>query len=128
VVGINPYQCELIGLAPGRACITVSTPRVSSRFFISVIPEVSDVILPVDHLDIPYYADAIIEYTVFPGSTTPKPEATWATSNQSVISIIKQDRNGCRIRAMDFGHAVLRCKLKGTDISKTIQIDVVKRV
>lgn len=117
---------ELYALAAGRVCVTVSTPRVSRKIYVTVLPRAYDVALPGESLELPINAEAEIYCSVVPMNASPMPTAVWTTSDVRVIRIIGANDFGCKIQSEGFGTATLTCRLNGTDIQRSMRIDVPK--
>lgn len=116
---------ELYAMGPGRIKVTVSTPRVSSSFFVSILPNASDVLLADEYLELPTNSIADIHCTVAPIDAHPRPEAIWISSDPSVIRISAIGNYACKVVTGREGTATLTCQLNGTNIRKsmTIQVD-----
>lgn len=125
VAAINQHG-ELYALSAGRVCVTVSTPRVSSKVYVTVNPRAYDVSLPTDLLQLPNNAEATIPFVVVPANAKPLPGATWAVSDKRVVKIVSAGRSGCKIRSVGYGEAMLMCSLDGTGIKKVMKIVVAK--
>ena len=126
VAAVNQHG-ELYGLSAGRVCVTVSTPRVSTKVYVSVLPKAYGVALPCEELELPYNAVATIPFSVVPANASPMPSASWSVTNKSVVKIISSGKSGCKIKSCGFGEAVLICTLGDTGIKKGMRIKVGKK-
>ena len=118
---------ELYGLSAGRVKVTVSTPRVSSSVYITVLPRAIDVVLPEKQLDMIVNSEADIACTVFPANASPMPIAQWSTTNTRVIKIVSASEYACKVRSVGKGEAKLVCRLQDTMIERSIDINVSTR-
>ena len=119
-------QHEIYGIAPGRVKITISTPRVSRSAYLTVLPKVTDVLLPNTELDMPLFADAYVNCCISPANASPVPTISWQSNNPRVVRVLESTGDTCKITSLSYGTAYLTCSLNGTDIRKTMRIDVVK--
>ena len=126
-VAVLNSRSTLYALSAGRVCVTVSTPRVSRRFYVSVLPSVSGLEVSTEHLDLPYGAEAMIYCQILPENASPKPTVKWICSDSSVFVIRGYASNRCHIESVSFGTATLICRLEGTGIEKQIEITTPKR-
>ncbi len=117
---------EIYGIAPGRVKVTVSAPRVSKSFYLSVLPMPKDVLLPTSSLKMPINADAYIDCVVVPTNASPMPAVSWKSSNPSVVKVVETNDYSCKVASYGIGSAVLTCTLDGMDISKSMKITVEK--
>lgn len=119
---------ELYALSAGRVCMTVSTPRVSTKVYINVPAQVCDVMLSSEGaLTVPFSSEVIIYGSPFPPDAFPLPDLEWSLEKRgNIIEIKSFDNEKCVIRSKEAGRAVLVCRLKGTNIEKRVDIIVPK--
>ena len=115
---------EIYGIAAGRVKVTVSTSRISKSFYLSVLPAAKDVLLPETSLSIPLNADAYIHCSVVPSNASPMPTVSWRSSDPRVIKVTEAKDYYCWISSIESGSATLTCMLNGTEISKSMQVEV----
>ena len=126
VASVNQHG-ELYGLSAGRVCVTVSTPRVSTKVYVNVLPRAYAVALPCEELELPYNSIATIPFAVVPANASPMPSVSWSVTNKGVVNIISSGKSGCKIKSCGFGETVLICTLGDTGIKKGIRITVGKK-
>ena len=117
-------QNEIYGIAAGRVKVTVSTSRISKSFYLSVLPAARDVLLPETDLNMPVNADAYINCSIVPCNASPMPTVSWKSSDTSVIKVTEAKGTSCKITSIEGGKATLTCTLNGTDISKSMNVEV----
>ena len=119
---------ELYALSPGRICLTVSTPRISSRVYITIPPQACDVALSTEgELKVPISSQATVYGAVVPQNANPMPTIVWEVKQtKSVIKILESNEQKCVFQTMESGRAVLVCRLKDTSIKKELGITVPK--
>ena len=117
---------ELYAISDGRVCVTVSTPRVKKKFYITVLPKAYDIVVSSEKITLPFAAEATIYGAVIPENVTPMPELTWSVSNKNVIDIKSSDSGKCCIESKNTGRAVLVCSIRDTDVRKNIEVIVPK--
>ena len=127
-VAVLSNKDELYALAPGRICLTVSTPRTSTRVYITVPTQVCDVKLSTEgELVLPFSSEATIYGVAFPPDAIPLPDLVWSVEkNPNVFKIVSSDNHKCVIRSGEPGQAVLVCSLKDTTIVKKVLVTVPK--
>ncbi len=119
-------QNEIYGIAPGRIKVTISTARISKNFYLTVLPTAKDVLLPKELLEMPVNANAHIECSIVPSNASPKPTVTWQSSNPRVLNITESEGYSCKAVSHEAGSAILKCSLDGTNIYKTMRVEVKK--
>ena len=118
---------ELYALAAGRVRITAETKRVKRNAFVSIIPEVAGLILPVDSLDLPLNAVATLGCSYYPGNASPKPVIEWVSSNPRIVSVTKRGDYGCNLTSGgQRGTVTITCKVANSAISKSFNVIVGK--
>ena len=119
---------DLYALSAGRICLTIATPRVSTKVYITVPEQACDVKLSTEgELKLPFSAEATIFGSAFPPNAVPLPDLEWSIEKGgNVISIEQSDNQKCVIRSNESGQAILVCKLKDTTILKKVTIVVPK--
>ena len=121
---------ELYGLSAGRVCLTISTPRVSAKVYVTVPAQVCDVLLSTENeLTLPFSTEATIFGTPFPPNAVPLPNLVWSVDKggTNVVSIVRSNNQQCVLRSRNPGRAVLTCRLSDTTIEKKVVVTVPKR-
>ena len=127
-VAVLTSKDELYAISAGRICLTVSTPRISSKVYVNIPAQVCDVQLSSEgELTLPFSAEATIYGAAIPPNAVPLPDLEWSLEKSSnVIDIVKADNQKCVIRSCEAGRAVLVCRLKDTTIEKKLIVTVPK--
>lgn len=117
---------QLYALASGRVCVTVSTPRVEKKFYISVPPQPTGLVVSGESVELPHPAEATVYCSVVPADVPQNTTVLWAVSNKDVIRIKGSNSKKCCVESVGEGTAFLMCKINGTDITRKIQVTVTK--
>lgn len=124
-VAVISGKNELYALSSGRVCVTVSTPRISRNFYVSVLSQANGIAVSAEEIEVPCSAEATIYCAPVPADASPAPTISWSTSS-NIIKIMKSDSSKCTVMTLNSGEAELVCKIDGTDIEKRIKITVPK--
>lgn len=127
-VAVLTNKDELYAISSGRVCLTVSTPRVSSKVYVKIPARACDVQLSSEgELTLPFSAEATIYGAAIPPNAVPLPDLMWSIERGSnAINIVRADNQKCVIRSCTAGRAVLVCRLKDTTIQKKLIVTVPK--
>ena len=117
---------QIYAVSGGRACVTVSTPRVSYRFYITVLPQANSIMVSDDEIKIVHAGRATVCAAVMPRNAFPMPQLIWRVSDPKVMCILRADQQQCTIQTNGIGTATLICSTASGDIHKEIQVKVTK--
>ena len=116
---------ELYALSAGRVKVTAETKNVKRSAYISVIPEVAGLLLPVENLDLPINAVATLGCSYYPGDASPKPVIEWVSSNPKLVSVTKRGEFGCTLTSGgQRGTVTITCKMANSSIFKSFNVFV----
>ena len=125
-VAVLSGKNELYAVSAGRVCVTVSTQRVSKKFYITVLSNAVGIATSGDDIEVPCSAQATIYCAPIPFDASPTPVIEWSVTSNRVIKIVSSNSNKCVIFTQNPGVADLLCHIKDTDIYKHIKITVPK--
>ena len=117
---------QLYALTPGRVCVTVSTPRVERRVYITVPSQPTGLLVSGESIDLPHPAEATVYCSVVPSDVPEGTKVVWAVSDKNVIRIKGSNSKKCCVESVGAGSAMLLCKIDGTNIYKKIHVTVKK--
>ena len=122
ISGIN----ELYAVSAGRVCVTVSTPRISKKFYVSVPPKAYDIAVSAPMIKLPFAAEATVYGAVVPSTADPMPELEWVVEDDGVAKIVSEDGTKCVLESRRVGRTVLICRTRDREIQKRIEVEVPK--
>ena len=125
-VAVMSGKEDLYALSSGRVCVTVSTPRISKKVYVSVLSPARGLIVSSEDIQVVRSNVVTVHCTAVPLDADPVPEIVWSFKRNGVINIRKSDRNSCTFVAGREGTTVLSCQIKGTEICKMIKVTVTK--
>ena len=120
-------QNQLYAVSSGKAKVTVSTPRVSRSFEVTVAAEPTDIVLSEESVTVASKSEATVTCTIVPEGVSQNTKVLWAVSNKEIVRIKGSNSKRCCIEGASVGSAVLMCKIEGTNIIKKIPVTVTKK-
>ena len=125
-VAIITSNNELYSVSAGRVCVTAETNKAVKKFYVSVLPQPASIQLPGEKIKLKFNSEAQVESVVLPVNASPSPVVEWKSSNDNIIAVRSTSDLGCNITAKKFGKANVVAKVKGTEITKSMEVEVSK--